>query len=112
MGKPQVPLEERMSAIGQWGPLVGAFFALFAAVMKKTVDELTAMRDKNRRNAIDVELTASIPAERHPVTLTPADFQEGVFWGHGSNNLRFTHQEIKWVVLDGFLRRDDEQAEI
>ena len=79
MGKPQVPLEERMSAIGQWGPLVGAFFALFAAVMKKLVDEWTAMRERNNWDGIDVELTVLTPAERHPVTLTPADFQEGVF---------------------------------
>lgn len=66
MGKLHVPLGENMSAIGQWGPLVGAFFILAAAVMKEVVvDRRTPLPDKD--GVADVELAVSTLARRNSV---------------------------------------------
>ena len=39
MGPHHVPLGEGLDAIGQWGTIVGAFFAIVAAVMKVLIDK-------------------------------------------------------------------------
>lgn len=44
LGKHHVPFGEYFSSIGQWGPLVGAFCALFGALVKATTDRTTALR--------------------------------------------------------------------
>lgn len=44
LGNHHVPFGEDFSSIGQWGPLVGAFFALSGALMKASGDRTTALR--------------------------------------------------------------------
>lgn len=44
LGKHLVPFGEDFSSIGQWGPLVGAFFALSGALVKASADRTTALR--------------------------------------------------------------------
>lgn len=44
LGKHHVPFGEDFSSIGQWGPLVGAFFALSGALVKASGDRTTALR--------------------------------------------------------------------
>lgn len=39
IGPNSVPLGEDISAIGEWAPLVGAFFALFGSLVKFLVDK-------------------------------------------------------------------------
>lgn len=42
LGKNHVPFGEDISTISQWGPLVGAFFAIFGALMKVFADRATS----------------------------------------------------------------------
>ena len=44
LGKHHVPFGEDFLSIGQWGPLVGAFFALSSALVKASADRTTALR--------------------------------------------------------------------
>lgn len=44
LGKHHVPFGEDFSSIGQWGPLVGAFFALSGALVKASADRTIALR--------------------------------------------------------------------
>lgn len=39
-----MPFGEDFSSIGQWGPLVGAFFALSGALVKASADRTIALR--------------------------------------------------------------------
>lgn len=63
LGKHHVPLGEDMSAIGQWGPHVGACFALFGPLIKKVFDRVTTVPN----GAADVELAARASAENSDV---------------------------------------------
>ena len=63
LGKHHVPLGEDMSAIGQWGSLVGACFALFGTLIKKVFDRVTAAPN----GAADVELAARASAKNSDV---------------------------------------------
>ena len=102
----------------QWGLLVGVSFALFTTVMKEVIDKSTAARDSGSDSGIIiyVEMTAPAAAKKYSVTFTPAHFQEGVRegvrWGRGLNNLRPTHQGMKWVVLDGHLHLDNNHESV
>lgn len=44
LGKHHLPFGEDFSSIGQWGPLVGAFFALFGALLKAAADRAVTLR--------------------------------------------------------------------
>lgn len=44
LGKHHVPFGEDFSSIGQLGPLIGAFFALFGALVKAATDRATTLR--------------------------------------------------------------------
>lgn len=92
-----MPLGENMSAVGEWGPLVGACFALFGTVMKKVVDRMTIATT----SAAEVELADSAPTE---VAIPDRICRDGVCRGRGLNDLSLG---IKWDVRDGHLRRDE-----
>jgi hypothetical protein len=127
MGPGGVPLGENQTAIGQWGPLVGAAFALIASIIQwkfGTEGERNVVRE-------DVEMAAGsapTPAQRVPAptasltACTPSSsavtqekvaksyadassyFVEGTWWGTGANGMIMNHGGVKWVVRDGHLR--------
>lgn len=43
LGKHHVPFGEDFSSIGQWGPLIGAFFALLGALVKAAADRVATL---------------------------------------------------------------------
>ena len=58
MGPHHVPLGEGLDAIGQWGTIVEAFFAIVAAVMKTQIDKRTRPHDASlhRQRTGDFEM--------------------------------------------------------
>ena len=68
MGPHHVPLGEGLDAIGQWGTLVGAFFAILASVVKVYIDKKQApSRDPPRRvwPVANIDLEANNGAVSH-----------------------------------------------
>lgn len=116
LGPHHVPLGEGVDAVGQWGVLVGAFFAVIASVMKVWIDKWKDPSPKTRRewpvnNNPDIEanndgvVTQSTYGGSRQYELPV--FREGAWWGHGLDGTRIPHDGVAWIVQDGKLRRDD-----
>ncbi|KAI9784708.1 MAG: hypothetical protein M1816_000773 [Peltula sp. TS41687] len=105
MMKPRhVPHSEDLSAIGQWGSLVGASLAFLASLLKFYVDRSS--------KAMDVQADVENPLQPDPNSILrfklSTAFRDGTFWGHALNGLKVIHQGVEWVVREGVLRRPTE----
>ena len=130
MARHGLPFSRNMSAIGQWGPLVGAAFAQLALVIQQAFAEPLAVPVQSAVRLSDVEHGSPSSCRISPATLPPATigtnappqlgqepskrfdfstvFKEGHWWGRGLEGYVLTHEGIRWKVLDGFLRRVDD----
>ncbi|KDR78831.1 hypothetical protein GALMADRAFT_1272901 [Galerina marginata CBS 339.88] len=124
LGPRGVPLGENMTAIGQWGPLVGASLALFASVIQwkfsdgdlrsltgdVEVGDNSGPSSMSRAQAPITALASSRSESDSPSasTVKPYDvssyFEEGRCWGPVANGMVMNHGGVKWVVRDGYLR--------
>ena len=125
MGPHHVPLGEGLDAVGQWGTLVGAFFAILASVVKVWIDKKEAPSLKPRRQwpvaNIDLEANNGGASHRPGLGSTAHNdvprtghydfgqvFKEGAWWGHKLNGTRIPNEGVIWIVQDGKLQRVDE----
>ncbi|PPQ95734.1 hypothetical protein CVT26_015860 [Gymnopilus dilepis] len=137
LGQDGLPLGENETAIGQWGPLVGAAFALIASIIQWTFRQ----REENVKGDVEKGRTTarSVRAQQPSVLADPktlpasplnsasavtqqdltanqydisAYLEEGKWWGMSANGVIINHADINWLVRDGYLRRfvssDDE----
>ena len=124
MGPHHVPLGEGLDAIGQWGTLVGAFFAIIASFVKVYIDKKQApSREPPRRvwpiANIDLEANNGAVSHGHALgSITAANddvprtghydfgqvFKEGAWWGHKLDGTRIPNEGIVWIVQDGKLQ--------
>ena len=127
MGPHHVPLGEGLDAVGQWGTLVGAFFAIVAAFVKVWIDRKEAPSLKPRREwpTANIDLEANLAGAIHrPGLALTADndvtrtghydfgqvFREGAWWGHKLNGARIPNEGVVWTVQDGKLQRVNEPS--
>lgn len=89
-----LPMSESMSAIGQWGPAVGAALALLGSLLKGLW--------KNSSTNEEPELSQDLESFRHKV------FQEGAWWGQRAEGIRISCGNKSWVVQGGVLRQQDD----
>lgn len=123
LGPHHVPLGEGMDAVGQWGVLVGAFFAIIASVMKVWIEKRNAPAPKSQRawpvnNSQDIEankggaVAQSTSGGPRRYDFGSYDFglvfREGAWWGHGLDGSRIPHDGVVWIVRDGKLQRDED----
>ncbi|KAF8969170.1 hypothetical protein BDZ97DRAFT_1796378 [Flammula alnicola] len=123
-----VPVGEDMTAIGQWGPLIGAAFALLASIIQWQLPEEKRMVE-NRSDDIEMAGNSRPPRATNttatPTTSNPAPlnnsspegrfdpatyFEEGRWWGNVADDLVMNHGGVKWIVREGYLRRLDGQT--
>lgn len=108
LGPRGLPLGENMTAIGQWGPLVGAAFAAIASIIQWGFYEPDVRRDVEQLPRIPLRngVQAPVPRNTAGVFDISAYFQEGYWWGRGADALPvMEYGGVKWVVRDGKLTR-------
>ena len=109
MGPHHLPYGEGLDAIGQWGTLVGAFFAVLVSVIKVCINK----RNAHRELGANKDGTSYLMAD--DVSHTSHDdfgqvFKEGAWWGHKLNGARIPNEGAIWIVQDGKLQRVDESS--
>ncbi|KAF8199740.1 hypothetical protein BJ912DRAFT_950176 [Pholiota molesta] len=132
LGKPGLPIGEDVTAIGQWGPLVGSAFALVVSIIQWTFSNEDARNERKASRADTMEtLTApgyqgekdgtsskyssepslqTISSQHGAGRFNPdAYFEEGSWWGTGANGLVMNHRGTTWTVIEGYLRRTNGQ---
>ena len=123
LGSHHVPLGEGIDAVGQWGVLVGAFFAVIASVMKVWIHKRKVPAPETQRewpvsNNQDIEannlgaMVQSTSGSPRRYDFGSYDFglvfREGAWWGHGLDGSRIPHDGVEWIVRDGKLQRNDD----
>ncbi|KAF9477182.1 hypothetical protein BDN70DRAFT_922771 [Pholiota conissans] len=132
LGKPGVPIGEDVTAIGQWGPLVGSAFAVLVSIFQWTIDQrdegehqspsrrdtaetLTGPSNDPEKDGVHSNYNSessqtapvrNVEARRNPL----AYFEEGAWWGTGANGLVMNYRGATWVVHEGYVRRTSEPA--
>ena len=127
MGPHRVPLGEGIDAVGQWGTLVGAFFAIIASFVKVWIDKKKKAPSPKPGRVWPIDLEANTDgASPRPGLGGPRStagnnvlwnnydfgqhFTEGAWWGHKLNGTRIPNEGVIWIVQDGNLHRVDEPS--
>ncbi|KAH9481276.1 hypothetical protein JR316_0005798 [Psilocybe cubensis] len=115
LGPRGLPVGENMTAIGQWGPLVGAAFATIASIIQWGFYEpevkMASTRDVEQMRR--VSQTDRAPGAGNGVFDTAMYFQEGYWWGRGADALPvMEHGGVKWIVREGKLTRFEQLPEM